>query len=106
MIVLIFTALLKLTSELSIDGHRADIVILKTAIAQAAYDGRTAITAADILTAAELALPHRLQRDPFSDAEIQVQDLEDRLRKARQFISEPSTRTSSEGSGRGQKKTI
>ncbi len=38
-----------LTASFAVDGHRADIVILKTARAQAAYDGRTHITDRDIL---------------------------------------------------------
>ena len=49
-----------LTSSFKVDGHRADIVILKTARAQAAYDGRLQINDKDILLAAELgpAAPH------------------------------------------------
>jgi Mg-chelatase subunit ChlI len=51
-----------------VDGHRADIVILKTARAQAAFDGRLQITDEDILLAAELALPHRMKKQPFQDS--------------------------------------
>jgi len=51
--------------KLGVDGHRADIVTLKTARALAAYEGRTAVTSEDVLPAAELALPHRLRRTPF-----------------------------------------
>jgi len=46
-----------LTASLNVDGHRADLVILKAARAHAAYEGRTAITDRDIALAAELALP-------------------------------------------------
>jgi len=56
-----------LTGEMQVDGHRADIVILKAAIAHAAFNRRTYITDEDILVAAELALPHRLKRQPFQD---------------------------------------
>ena len=59
-----------LTGSFKIDGHRADFVILKTARAHAAYDGRLAITKKDILFAAELALPHRLKRQPLQQEEI------------------------------------
>jgi len=51
--------------KLGVDGHRADIVTLKTARALAAYEGRNAVTPDDVLAAAELALPHRLRRTPF-----------------------------------------
>ncbi len=72
-------AIATLTSSLHIDGHRADLVILKAARAHAAFAGRDAITQGDILLAAELALPHRLKRGPFADAQISVAALEDQL---------------------------
>lgn len=73
----------QLTTSFRVDGHRADIVILKTARAHAAWAGRMAITEQDILLAAELALPHRLKRQPFEEAVMDVGQLEERLRKAR-----------------------
>lgn len=72
-------AIATLTSNLHIDGHRADLVILKTARAQAAFEGRTQINQRDILMAAELAIPHRLKRGPFADAQMSVTALEDQL---------------------------
>src|SRR5690606_6541747 len=45
-------AIATLTSSLHIDGHRADLVILKTARAHAAFEGRTQINQNDILLAA------------------------------------------------------
>jgi len=71
-----------LTTSFKVDGHRADIVILKTARAHAAWAGRLAINEQDILLAAELALPHRLKRQPFEEAAMEAGQLEDRLRKA------------------------
>ena len=68
-----------LTSSLQVDGHRADLVILKAAKAQAALDGRTEIKDLDIALAAELALPHRLRRGPFQQTEISLADLQDRI---------------------------
>ncbi len=68
-----------LTSSLQIDGHRADLVILKTARAQAAFDGRRQINQNDILLATELAIPHRLKRGPFSDAQMSMTQLEEQL---------------------------
>lgn len=68
-----------LTSSLHIDGHRADLVILKTACAHAAFEGRTRVTDRDISLAAELALPHRLKRGPFHDAQGNIANLEERV---------------------------
>lgn len=72
-------AIATLTSSLHIDGHRADLVILKTARAHAAYEGRNRINQHDILLAAELAIPHRLKRGPFADAQMSMAALEDQL---------------------------
>ena len=74
----------ELMAEMQVDGHRADIVILKTALAHAAFNQRKRITQEDILTAAELALPHRLKRQPFQDTSVQFQELSDRLEKVRE----------------------
>jgi Mg-chelatase subunit ChlI len=68
-----------LTASLNVDGHRSDLVILKTARAQAAFEGRRAITDHDIALAAELALPHRIRRGPFQQNEIGVEELQERI---------------------------
>lgn len=68
-----------LTASLEVDGHRADLVILKAARAQAAFEGRDAITPRDIALAAELALPHRVKSGPFRQSEIGIQALEERI---------------------------
>jgi Mg-chelatase subunit ChlI len=73
-----------LTSSLQVDGHRADLVILKTARAHAAYEGRRMISDRDILLAAELALPHRFKRGPFQETTVSIQELESRLEQASQ----------------------
>lgn len=69
----------ELMANLSVDGHRADIVILKTALAHAAFAGRRRINETDILVAAELALPHRLKRQPFQETKVTLQDLKQKL---------------------------
>ena len=68
-----------LTSSLNVDGHRSDLVILKAARAQAAFDGRTSITDRDIALAAELALPHRLKSSPFQREEMGMEELQERI---------------------------
>ncbi len=43
------------------EGHRAELVIVQTARAIAAMEGRTTLNVSDLQTAAEYALPHRLR---------------------------------------------
>jgi Mg-chelatase subunit ChlI len=90
-------AIAELTSGLEVDGHRADLVILKAARAHAALGGRDTITEQDILLAAELALPHRLKRKPFQEVEVRFEQLEKQLEKAREGVQ-------SEGQPRGEQK--
>jgi len=68
-----------LTASLNVDGHRADLVILKTARAHAAFEERIEINDRDIVLAAELALPHRIKRGPFQQDEISMDDLQERI---------------------------
>mgnify|MGYP005859632965 CR=1 FL=1 len=84
----------QLTADFHVDGHRADIVILKTARAHAAFEGRLHIVERDILLAAELALPHRLKRQPFQEAALDAQRLANRLQQIRaeqavQMVQQP-----------------
>ena len=72
-------AIATLTTSMGVDGHRADLVILRAARANAAFLGRTAINDEDIITAAELALPHRIKHGPFQKTEVSAYDLQERL---------------------------
>ncbi|MBW4438152.1 MAG: ATP-binding protein [Pleurocapsa minor GSE-CHR-MK-17-07R] len=85
-----------LTSSMHIDGHRADMVILKTARANAAFEGRTNITREDIMMAFELAIPHRLKRGPFADAQVTMTDMERKLEQAESQWGEGDTPEPSE----------
>lgn len=78
----------ELMAEMQVDGHRGDIVILKTALAHAAFNQRKKITQEDILVAAELALPHRLKRQPFQDTSTQLEELSEKLEQVRQEATE------------------
>jgi Mg-chelatase subunit ChlI len=63
-------AVAALVLELGVDGHRADLAILETARTHAAWAGRVALTLDDIRLAAELALPHRMRRQPFTEVKL------------------------------------
>lgn len=66
-------AVASLCLELGVDGHRADLTILETARTHAAWSGRTSLGVEDIRIAAELALPHRMRRQPFTDIKLDEQ---------------------------------
>jgi Mg-chelatase subunit ChlI len=86
----------QLTADFRVDGHRADIAILKTARANAAYEGRLSVADRDILLAAELALPHRMKKAPFQDSALEPRQLEERLRQVRAELG-PSEEQSETG---------
>ncbi len=96
-----------LTASLNVDGHRADLVILKAARAQAAFEGRTKINDHDIALAAELALPHRIKRTPFQQAEMTTEQLQERIEQlAGQSVpSEAQEESESQQSKAEEKKT-
>jgi Mg-chelatase subunit ChlI len=58
----------RIALEMGVDGHRADITMVKAAQTLAAYRGRTEVIPEDLLEAAALVLPHRLRRRPFEDS--------------------------------------
>ncbi|MFB0546437.1 MAG: VWA domain-containing protein, partial [Anaerolineae bacterium] len=78
----------ELSAGLGVDGHRSDIVILKAALAHAALAGRRSVNEEDILVAAELALPHRVKRQPFQETELRFEELEERLEQVRADASD------------------
>ncbi len=68
--------ILRLAAEISVslgvDGHRADISMIKTACANAAYEGRSSVSKEDMKLAAELVLPHRMRRKPFEEQKMDI----------------------------------
>ena len=66
--------------EFRVDGHRADIMIDRTARTNAAYEGREQVIVDDIIEASELVLPHRMRKRPFEDEEFNRDRLRDVVR--------------------------
>lgn len=68
--------ILRLAAEISVslgvDGHRADISMIKTACTNAAYEGRDHVSGKDMKLAAELVLPHRMRRKPFEEQRMDI----------------------------------
>lgn len=99
-----------LTSSFDVDGHRADIVILRTARAHAAYEGRLDISDRDILLAAELALPHRMKKQPFQESVLNPDQLLANMRQARaeaeESLNEEGAEMEAEGSAGASEKKV
>ncbi len=96
-----------LTASLNVEGHRADLVILKAARAHAAYEGRKAINERDIALAAELALPHRMRQGPFQQGGVnpdQLQEKIEQLAGAASTMGEPQESDEREAASEKKKK--
>jgi len=72
----------QLTTRLQVDGARPDIVIAKTAMAFAAFDGRTSVTAEDVEIVAALALSHRTRQRGILEPPNR-NDIQDAMKEAR-----------------------
>ena len=87
-----------------------DIVILRTARAQAAFEGRDAINDRDILLAAELALPHRMKKQPFQESVLAPDQLEANMRQAKaeaeQMAPDESDMQPGEGAAASDEKKV
>ncbi|HWR40450.1 MAG TPA: AAA family ATPase [Patescibacteria group bacterium] len=53
--------------QMGVDGHRADLVMLKAAKALAAWNGAAKVEAAHVQEITEVALSHRMRRKPFQE---------------------------------------
>ena len=58
-----------------VDGHRADITLLKAASAYAAFYGRDRTMKEDVASIANLVLTHRMRRNPFQESAIDEEEL-------------------------------
>ncbi len=63
-----------------VDGHRADITLIKAASAYAAFYGRDTTTKEDVASIANLVLTHRMRRTPFQESTIDAEELSNWLK--------------------------
>ncbi|MCE5203243.1 MAG: VWA domain-containing protein [Actinomycetia bacterium] len=54
-------------SALGVDGHRADLVMARAAVAHALLRGECEVTSADVRAVAPMVLAHRMKKKPFDD---------------------------------------
>ncbi|KKG12245.1 magnesium chelatase [Methanosarcina sp. 2.H.T.1A.6] len=67
--------------DMGVDGHRADLTMMKTSITLAAFYGRTEVTEEDVREAAGLTLSHRMRRKPFDNQPDKQDKLDDSIEK-------------------------
>ncbi len=72
----IFSFVTEITTSLSLDGHRADIVLIKAARAYAAFSGKDEVEKEDVKKVVNFAVRHRLKRLPFEDIRKEEEKLE------------------------------
>ena len=72
----ILAAVVSVTTHFGVDGHRADITMMKAARANAALEGRSAVTKDDIRAVATPVLSHRMRRRPFEEEAFDQEELE------------------------------
>ncbi|TCO51652.1 magnesium chelatase subunit D [Kribbella antiqua] len=69
----------EICASFDVDGMRADLVTARTAVAHAAWSGRTVVEVDDVRAAAKLALPHRRRRNPFDAPGLDDEQLEEAI---------------------------
>jgi len=82
--------------DMHVDGHRADITMMKTATTIAAYHDRCAVTEEDVKEAAELVLSHRMRRKPFEEQSDYKDKLDESLSKQKEKQQEKEQETEQE----------
>lgn len=67
---------------LEVDGHRADLTMMKASKTMAAYNNREKVETIDIEKSIEIALAHRMRRRPFDDLDADPEVMRDLIDKA------------------------
>jgi magnesium chelatase subunit I len=75
-------AAVKIPLHLGVDGHRADLTLIKAAIAYAAFSKRTTVAPSDVVHVSKLVMPHRMRRNPFQESTLNTEELDAWLQKA------------------------
>lgn len=81
-------------AAVGVDGHRADLVMGRAAVAYAVLDGRREVTAADIRAVAPMVLAHRMRKSPFEERTFDEERLQELL------VSAPGSAGSEEAGDR------
>lgn len=85
-------------------GHRAELVIIETAKAIAAYENRKNITVNDIKEAAKLALPHRMRDTPPKDEPQENYDEDQEMDDESQDVDDDNLEKNEDENNQGDSK--
>lgn len=88
----------RLCRGLAVQGHRADITLLKTARAHAAFLEKSELDQDDLAEAARLALPHRMQASPLASPLLMREQLDRALKQLFTGSADPEEADSGEPS--------
>jgi magnesium chelatase subunit D len=78
----LMTAIVSLTEELQLQGHRADITILKAARAHAAMMEKNEVDRPDVFEAAQLSIQHRIKSSPLEGPDALREKIRNALHQA------------------------
>ncbi|MFF0268696.1 putative cobaltochelatase [Kribbella sp. NPDC004536] len=89
----------EICASFDVDGMRADLVTARTAVAHAAWSGRTVVEVEDVRAAAKLALPHRRRRNPFDAPGLDQEQLEEAINNSTPSEEDPDDDPNGPGGG-------
>ncbi len=65
----------RIAIDMNVDGHRADIMMMKASKTLAALNGRREVLEEDVQSAADMALQHRMRRKPFQKPGVEEEKI-------------------------------
>jgi len=65
----------RIAIDMNVDGHRADIIMMKASKTLAALNGRREVLEEDVQSAADMALQHRMRRKPFQKPGVEEEKI-------------------------------
>jgi magnesium chelatase subunit D len=92
--------------DMAVDGHRADITMMKTAVTIASFNGRTVVGEEDIREAASLVLSHRMRRRPFADQQLDKEKMNQSIENTKKEKKQPEERQDPKGHSRPQDHSV
>jgi magnesium chelatase subunit I len=72
----VMNVIAKVSIAYKMEGHRADLAMIRAAKANAAFNGRTEVTKQDISAVAALILRHRMKSGPFEESDFHQAELD------------------------------
>ncbi len=87
----------KIGIALEVEGHRADISMIKTAKTLAAFRGSNQVEKEDLKKAAYYTLPHRMRKNPLETGNMNYEAINEILDESQPSMKEDATNTEEDG---------